>query len=326
MADPKRAPRRRLRVVRRVIALMLTAAVACAGWYFLRPLFSDETIPVYQSYTAARGDVATSKSYSATLGLITSETLSNSRQVTSVKKLYVKPDQEVRKGDKLMQLETGEVLKAGIDGTVNQIRFDEGDWIWPNVSLLQISDLTHLQASLAVDEYDISGISVGDLCTVTIVPLGLQFDTAIGHVDRVSSASSSVAYYSVTAEFDVPPNVLPGMTASVSIPDQQVSGAVVLEMDALSFDGDDTPYVLVKTGDAYEKRVLETGITDGMRVEIRSGLSEGDVVYRQTGEEKAVTALTLPEIYKKLAGETVIVRDRSEPGGGRGQRGGQRME
>lgn len=155
------------------------------------------------------------------------------------------------------------------------------------------------------------------------MPLGLQFETEIDHVNRVSTASGSVAYYSVEAELTVPDNVLPGMTASVSIPSEEALDVVTLDMAALSFDEEKKPYVLIKNGEAYEQRMLETGLSDGMKVEIVSGLSEGDTVYRKTGEEKAVTAMTLPEIYKMIVGETVVINDRSQSG--RGGRGGMQM-
>lgn len=327
MPSRKNAGRRRKSIVRRLLMLPLILVIAFLGWNYLRPILNDETVSTYESYTVSRGDVKTSRSFSATLGVRTSETHSNSRQVTSIRKVFVKANQDVKEGDKLLQLETGEVYKAGIDGTVNEIRFDAGDWIWPNVSLIQICDLTNLQVSLTVDEYDITSVSVGEKCTVTIVPLGLTFETEIDHVDRVSSATGSVAYYSVEAALTVPENVLPGMTASVSIPAEEALDVVTLEMAALSFDEEKKPYVLVKNGEAYEKRTLETGLSDGMKVQIVSGLSEGDVVYRKTGEEKAVEAVSLVEIYKHFAGETVVVNDRTQSGrGGRGARqGGMQM-
>lgn len=323
MPSKRSAPGRKKRILRRLVTLPLILAIAFVGWYFLRPLLSDETIPTYASYTAGRGDVQTSRSFSATLGVRHSETHANSRQVTSIRKLFVKANQDVKEGDRLLQLETGEVYKAGINGTVNEIRFSEGDWIWPNVSLVQVCDLEHLQVSLSVDEYDITSVSVGEKCTVTIVPLGLQFETEIDHVNRVSTASGSVAYYCVEAELTVPDNVLPGMTASVSIPSEEALDVVTLDMAALSFDEEKKPYVLIKNGEAYEQRMLETGLSDGMKVEIVSGLAEGDTVYRKTGEEKAVTAMTLPEIYKMIVGETVVINDRSQSG--RSGRGGMQM-
>lgn len=325
MPSSKTAGRRRKRLWRRILMLPLIALIALVGWNYLRPLLSDETIATYAAYTAGRGDVKTSRSFSATLGVRHSETHANSRQVTSIRKVFVEANQDVKEGDKLLQLETGEVYKAGIDGTVNEIRFRQGDWIWPNVSLVQVCDLTHLQVSLSVDEYDITSVSVGEPCTVTIVPLGLAFETVIDHVDRVSSATGSVAYYSVTAELTVPENVLPGMTASVSIPSAEALDVVTLDMAALSFDENRSPYVLVKNGETYEKRMLETGLSDGMKVQVVSGLEAGDTVYRKTGEEKAVQAVSLAEVYKRIAGETIVINDRtaqSDRGGRGGRQGG----
>ena len=308
------------RIFRRLLSLLLLAVLAFAGWNYLRPLLSDETITTYDSYVAFRGDIETFNSYSATLDVLYSETISNGRQVTSVKKVYVQANQEVSEGDKLMQLESGDVLKAGINGTVNEIRFGEGEWIWPNVSLIQICDLTNLQVSLSVDEYDISNVNVGEKCYVTIVPLGLQFETEVAHVDRVSGGSSSVAYYSVTAELTVPENVLPGMTASVSIPADGAADTLLLEMAALSFDEDSAPYVLIPKGETYEKRPVEIGLSDGMNVQVLSGISEGETVYRVSGEEKAVSSISLSELYQKLAGQKVVIRDNTGS-----DRGGMRM-
>ena len=37
--------------------------------------------------------------------------------------------------------------------------------------------MTHIQVSLQVDEYDVDKVSAGQPCTVTIVPLGMDFET-----------------------------------------------------------------------------------------------------------------------------------------------------
>ena len=65
MPSKRSAPGRKKRILRRLITLPLILAVAFVGWYFLRPILSDETIPTYAAYTASRGDVRTSRSFSA---------------------------------------------------------------------------------------------------------------------------------------------------------------------------------------------------------------------------------------------------------------------
>ena len=88
--------------------------------------------------------------------------------------------------------------------------------------------------------------------------------------------AGAVASYTVTADIDAPENVLPGMQATVTIPRESVSGANVLPMAALSFDEDGAPCVLVDDGaGGYAQAAVETGLSDGMYVEITSGVASG---------------------------------------------------
>ena len=101
-------------------------------------------------------------------------------------------------------------------------------------------------------------------------------------MNRVSASTGAVASYTVTADIDAPENVLPGMQATVTIPRESVAGVSILPMAALSFDENGAPYVLVEDGaGGYEQTNVETGLSDGMYVEIVSGVESGDVVYVQ---------------------------------------------
>ena len=312
---PKQA-RRKGRLGKTLLSLLAAAAIGVIAWGYISPLLATGSETIYESYTAQTGTVQTHKSFAASINVLNSETHNNEMEVTSIRTLYVKSGQKVKDGDKLFQLSTGKIYRAGIDGTVNDMRFGVGDWLWPRVQIIQISDLEHLEVSLSVDEYDVDKVAAGQKCTVTIVPLGLDFETEIKHVNRLSSATGNVAYYEVTAELTVPENVLPGMTASVSIPADCVENAVTLDMAALSFNEEKQPYVLVKNGEVYEQRLLETGLSDGMKVEIKSGLSAGDTVYRSYEQEIQTEGFTLAALYKKLVGEKVVINDRT--GSGRG--------
>ena len=307
----RKKPGRKARFGRFVLSMLILAAAAYLGWNYISPLLAAGSETIYESYTVQTGDIATAKSFAASIDVLHSETHTNAREVTSIRKLYVESGQQVKDGDKLLQLDNGTLLRAGIDGTVNEMRFGEGDWVWPNVQLVQICDLVNLQVSLQVDEYDVDKVEAGQKCTVTIVALGLDFETEIKHVNRVSLASGGVAYYDITAELTVPENVLPGMTASVSIPAESVQNAVVLDVAALSFNAEKQPYVLVKNGEAYQERLIETGLSDGMRIEILSGLNPGDVVYRACEKTIEAESFSLAEIYKKITGEKVVINDLS---------------
>ena len=308
--------------MRRILLLVMLAAIGAVAWNYLSPLMADQTIPNYASHRVRRGDISTAKSFSAAINLLNSESHTNTTGAKSIRELYVKAGQEVRKGDKLMLLDDGTLLEAGLAGVVNEMRFDTTDWLWNNVTLVQICDLENLQVSLSVDEYDVKNVSAGQKCTVTIVPLGMDFETEITRVNRVSSSSGQVAYYTATAELAVPPQVLPGMSASVTIPAEEARDVLLLDMAALSFDEEGKPCVLKKNGEAYEQIPVETGLTDGQQVEIRSGLTEGEEVWVVSGRQTVTSSFSLAELYKRIAGEKVVINDMS---GGRNNRGGMSM-
>ncbi len=309
MLEDLRIVRTVKRFIRIVLSLTLLAAVIGALYIYLLTMLESQKVQSYDAYVVKRGSVSTTKSFSATISVSSSETHKNTTHATSIREIYVTNGQAVRKGDKLMLLDNGELLKAGLDGIVTEMRFDTTDWLWNNVNLIQISDLTNLTVSLSVDEYDVRNVSAGQTCLVTIVPTGEVFETKISHVDRVSSSSGQVAFYTVTADLTVPESVLPGMTASVTIPSDCAEDTLVLDMAALAFDEEKQPYVLREEGEEYIRVPVTTGLSDGMQVEITSGLAEGDRVWAAAGTETVESKFSLAELYKKVVGEKVVIND-----------------
>ena len=293
---------------KRVALLAVVAAVCLAGYSYIYPMAAGAEKTVYASYTAQTGDIATTMSFNAQISAIHTETLQNSGEAT-VSNIYVTQDQAVKAGDKILDLSNGETLKAGIDGTVNEIAVAKGDWLRRSQGLVQIVDFTQLQVDLSVDEYDVQKVYKGLPCTVTIISLGLDIETEIDHINLVSGSMGNVASYSATARLDAPENVLPGMAATVTIADEEALGVTTLEMAALSFHEDGTPYVLIRqVDDSYQEREVETGLSDGMRVEIVSGVEPGETVWAVAGTE-AAEEFSLGKLYASLVGQTVVIQE-----------------
>ena len=69
-----------------------------------------------------------------------------------------------------------------------------------------------------------------------------------------------------------------GYSANAEIVLERVDSVLVIPESALEFDGPDT-YVYLKGGEeGYTRTPVTTGLSDGLNIEIRSGLSEGDKV------------------------------------------------
>lgn len=318
----KEKPRRSkiVRMLCRAAVLLAAGVLAFVGYQQLRPVLEQTPKTTYEPFTVTQGTVKKSMSMSGAISVGDQETITNQSSASftdmlSVREIFVSPSQRVKKDDKLIQLSNGDIYRAGIDGVVNEIRVAQGDRVRPGATLMDICDVDHLLVTIGVDEFDISRVSVGDPCTITVLPLGISFDTQIGHINRVSNAMGWVASYTVTADANAPESVWPGMQASVTIPQAEAADVPVLPMTALSFDESGTPYVFRKTGeDTYKRAEIELGLSDGMNVQIVSGLSVGDIVWAQTDEEQTSSALSIGEIYKKLFGEKTVIIDRTGAG------------
>ena len=307
--------RRKNKNLRRVLTLLLLAAIGVAlyqGYQFLTQ--AGETR--YDEFTVVRGDLTTYKSFSATLSTRNSETLINTEGNTIIREVYVTSGQEVKKDDNILMLGTGKVLTAGISGTVNEVRFKTGDYVWPNIRLVEISDLLHLQVQLQVDEYDVMGVQVGEKCTVNIVPNGKQYETEIAHVNRVSASNGRVAYYPVTAYLENDGTILPGMTVSVSMQDETAENALLLPVAALTYDENGNPGVLLPGGETPQWHAVSLGLSDGMQAVVTDGLQEGETVLCAAikSEEDEVT---LKSVLRRILGTREVINEERTAGAGR---------
>ena len=299
------------RYIKAALILVSLAVVGIIGWNYIVPMLTEDSIITYSSYTAETGDISTTLSFSATLDVKNTQTYT-SNEMTKVKELYVAAGDEVQEGDSLVLLANGELLTADFDGVVNEIRYSVGDWVRPNSSLVQVCDLVNLEVTMEVDEYDVMALTVGQTCTVSVISLGIDFETSIGHINRVSASSGTLAYYTVSCEVSVPEEVLPGMRATVSIPSASVEDVTVLPLSALGYDEDENAYTLTLNSDgSYSELSVQTGLSDGMQVEIKSGVNPGDVVYAADGTQSASAGFSLEDIYRAIVGEQVVINQAS---------------
>ncbi|MCE5342755.1 MAG: HlyD family efflux transporter periplasmic adaptor subunit [Eubacteriales bacterium] len=296
--------KRRAKWVKKLIAWVVFLALLTGAFYlFVLPDLSASAMTTYDSYTAARGTISNSMSFSGSISVVNNETMTSEAAAT-VRKIYVTEGEAVVTGQKLMRLSDGELFKADFDGEVNEITVAEGDEISANTSLIQIVDFTNLKVSMRVDEYSVTDLSVGEACTVTVTALDTTFDSTITHINRISSGGNSTAYYTVTAEFAGTENVLPGMQVTVTIPQDEADNVVILNRDALSFGMGNNAYVLTKNdAGEMEQVTVELGVDNDNYVEIKSGLNEGDTVYVVV-ESAASTASGLASLFSSLTGGT----------------------
>lgn len=136
--------------------------------------------------------------------------------------------------------------------------------------------------SINVDELDITSVKTGQTAKITLDAIdGEEFEGTITSVSSEASSGSSSAKYPVEITFDKTDDMRIGMTASASINIDESEDAVLIPVDALQEKGGKT-FVYTKKdsdGNLSGEVEVETGLSNGNKVEITSGLESGDTVY-----------------------------------------------
>lgn len=296
------AKKKRFRVLKRLLVwVILLALAAGAVRLFVWPKLVAESTTTYNSYTARTGTISNSISFSGSMAVKNSETISADSAAT-VRQIYVAEGDKVVRDQRLMRLSNGSTLKASFDGEVNQLNVEVGDDVGMNASLIQIVDFENMQVSMRVDEYSISQLQVGQACRITITALNETFDSEISHINRIPSGGGNTAYYTVSAEMKATGGVLPGMAATITIPQEEAVDSIILSKDALSFAKDNSAYVLMRDENQVMQQIPVTvGVDNDNYVEITSGLKDGDTVYAEVKEAASAGGL-FSSLFSNLGG------------------------
>jgi macrolide-specific efflux system membrane fusion protein len=176
-------------------------------------------------------------------------------------------------------------LVAPADGTVTAVNVTAGADVPSGAAITMAT--SDYQVTAEVVESDIAAMRLQQPATVTISAIGADLDgivTAIAPTASSSSgSSSSVVSYAVTVSLTKPPATLrPGMTADVTITTASASGVLAVPAAALrGAAGNYTVLVMTSSG-TPEAHAVTVGLITSSLVEIKTGLSAGDIVVTGT--------------------------------------------
>ncbi len=168
----------------------------------------------------------------------------------------------------------GTITKRNADpGTLVQMAAYSGTLSIPIASLAQDNQL---RASFPVPETALGKIRIGDEIGISIPVLNR---TITGKIARFSNQVDSVTR-TMTVEADIPNadlSIISGLYVIGSFPLERAKGALTLPVQAIRTP--DNPSVLVVSKDGIiEKRAVKLGVETPSRVQIVSGVAEGDAV------------------------------------------------
>lgn len=218
-------------------------------------------------------------------------------------------------------------IYAPRDGTISMLNAELGERVvgtaqMAGTEILRLANLTNMEVEVDVNENDIVKISVGD-STIVEVDAYLKKEFK-GLVTEIANSAEATLTADQVTNFKVKVRILkesyedllegkaatyspfrPGMTATVDVITKRRENIVTAPISAIviktdtssakkkapkkdsSIEQEKFECVFVKSGDEAKLRVVTTGIQDDSKIEILTGLSDGDEII--TGPYTLVT-------------------------------------
>ncbi|HHU93417.1 MAG TPA: efflux RND transporter periplasmic adaptor subunit [Halanaerobiaceae bacterium] len=173
-------------------------------------------------------------------------------------------------------------LRAPFAGIITDLYLEEGSY-YSSGDALTIKDISRYQIEVSVDESRIPIVRVGQPVEVRLVSLpGVVLTGVISEIANEANNSYASVTIPVKVLLDkVDYDIKLGVSAQVEIIVNEVQDEIVIPATAVySREGKD--YVTKVIDGKQEEVPVETGMTDGLRIAIKSGLELGDEILVNT--------------------------------------------
>ncbi len=183
-------------------------------------------------------------------------------------------------------------IRATVDGTILEIPVEQGDQVIQSnnfndgTTIATIADLGKMIFEGKVDEGEVGKLKIGAPLKINLGAVeGKELDAKLRFIAPKGVEETGAVQFKI--EGDVEPSddvfIRAGYSANASLVLERKDSVLVIPEALLQFDRQtDKPYVEVAVGSAeeqkFERRDIEIGISDGINVEIVSGLTKEDKV------------------------------------------------
>jgi len=165
-------------------------------------------------------------------------------------------------------------VKVG-NSVINSNTFNDG------TTIATVANMDDLIFDGNIDETEVGRLSLGLPVRITVGAMqDLAFDAALEYISPKATENNGTNLFEIKASVKVPSGVTirSGYSANAEIVLDKVENVLTLPESAIQYEGEN-PFVYVPQADgSYERKPVVTGLSDGVTIEIKEGLSAGDKV------------------------------------------------
>ncbi|HXU08683.1 MAG TPA: efflux RND transporter periplasmic adaptor subunit [Blastocatellia bacterium] len=165
-------------------------------------------------------------------------------------------------------------VTSPINGIVTAKQIDTGMMATPGAPLLTVEDDSHYRLEASVEESQLSRITIGD-------PVGIQIDAAANEeisgrvAEIVPAADPASRSYAVKIDLPQQQNLRSGLYGKARF-SRDPKQAITIPTTAIIHRGQLTGVFVVDDAGIVHMRLIATGKSNGKRIEVLGGLSDGE--------------------------------------------------
>ncbi len=147
-------------------------------------------------------------------------------------------------------------------------------------TIATVADMDDLIFDGNIDETEVGRLSTGMPVKISVGALqDLSFDAILEYISPKATVNNGANQFEIKASVKIPSDVTirSGYSANAEIVLDQAQDVVTLPESAIQFEGEKT-YVMIKEADNYVRRDVQTGLSDGINIEVKDGIKPGDKV------------------------------------------------
>src|SRR3989339_206567 len=173
------------------------------------------------------------------------------------------------------------IIYSPIKGIITKQDAKEGEIVTANTTVISVISEAGFEIEANITEVDISKVKIGNKAEVELDAYGNDesFEAVVVSIDPAEEVIEGVATYKTVLQFlDAGDKIKSGMSADLEIMTNMKENIIAIPQRAVIYKNGDRIVKIIVNGEIIEREV-ETGVkgSDG-KIEILSGINEGDTV------------------------------------------------
>lgn len=193
-------------------------------------------------------------------------------------------------------------IQAEFKGVISDAKVTQGATVSQGMELFTLQSTEQVCVEANISKYDFDKVQEGQKASITLG--SKEYKGSVQKVSKIAIPNEKgTPVIGVTVHIDNPDEgIFIGVEAKVSIQAAEAKDVPLLPVEVVNIGKDGSFCYVVEDG-VVTKKTIETGITSGSYVEVKSGLEEGDQVIQDLGSFNEGDAVEAKEAEEEKASE-----------------------